>query len=58
MSVVIVGTISATMQVLITKSQLAKELNRDVRCLRDVTPVCVLRMGKKLLPLFNLPTKK
>jgi len=46
------------MEILVTKTQLAKELNRDVRCLKGIEPVFVLKTGDKLLPLFLLPTKK
>jgi len=45
------------MEILITKHGLAKELNKDVRGLRDIKATHALRMGKKLVPLFDLPKK-
>jgi hypothetical protein len=54
----LMGNYTLEMQILVTKNQLAKELNKDVRGLKDLKPVYVLKTGEKLLPLFNLFVKK
>ncbi len=47
------------MQVFVTKNQLAKELSRDVRSLkeRELTPAAILRLGTKTVPLFVPPVR-
>jgi hypothetical protein len=44
--------------VLYTKNQLAKELSRDVRCLRVPEHACKVEMGRKLIPLYSLQDTK
>ena len=45
-------------KILYTKNQLAKELSRDVRCIRVPEHACKVKMGGKLIPLYSLQDTK
>jgi len=47
------------MEILVTKNQLAKDLSRDVRSLKDheLDPAAILKLGSKMVPLFSAPVK-